>query len=119
MPVEPTTATIDITGIVIAVIGLASTVLTTFLIPYIKAKINKAHTDDEAAKLGNIKAWVKIAVNAAEMIYNTPGSGAEKLDYVMDYIRRLLLSKGITMDEEAIRVMVESAVLELKKNLDD
>jgi hypothetical protein len=59
----------------------------------------------------------KFAVEAAEMIFVGPGRGAEKLDYVMDYITRLLISKGITMDQQQVRMMIESTLLELKNSL--
>ena len=111
--------TIDITQIVIAVIGLIGLVLTGFLVPYLKAKWKTEKEQGENAELYHIKSWIQFAVEAAEMLYHGPGRGAEKLDYVMDYITHLLSSKGITMDQEQIRIMIESTLLELKKSLID
>mgnify|MGYP002767786998 CR=1 FL=1 len=54
---------IDITNVVSAVITLLVAVITTFLIPYLKEKV-------DAEKFEKIKAWTKVAVEAAEMIYN-------------------------------------------------
>lgn len=109
--------TINITKVVIAAIGLCSLILTTIIVPYFKTKIKTGNEETDAAKLRNIKEWVKFAVEAAEMIFVGPGRGAEKLDYVMDYITRLLISKGITMDQQQVRIMIESTLLELKKSL--
>lgn len=108
---------IDITKIIVAVIGLCVLVVTGFIIPYIKAKTNKTNADNDATNRTNIKAWVKVAVEAAEMIFKTPGAGAEKLEYVMNYMTELLKKKGIVMNDQEIRMAIESAVLELKKLL--
>jgi LL-H family phage holin len=114
--VEPTAA-IDITKIVVAAIGLADMVLTGFLIPYIKSKSKYWKEQSEGEQAFNVRSWVKYAVEAAEMLYTGPGRGAEKLDYVIDYITRLLISKGITMDQQQVRMMIESTLLELKNSL--
>ncbi len=94
---------IDLTDIVSAVITLILAIITTFLIPYLKTKI-------EANKFEKIKSWVKVAVEAAEMIYVGTGRGEEKKNYVIQYLN----SKGYTIDTESINNLIESAVLELK-----
>ena len=58
----------DLTNIASAIITLIVAVITTFLIPYLKAKV-------DAEKFAKIKNWVKVAVEAAEMIYNGTGRG--------------------------------------------
>lgn len=95
----------DITNVVSAVITLLVAVITTFLIPYLKEKV-------DAEKFEKIKAWTKVAVEAAEMIYNGPGRGAEKKAYVLEYLN----SKGYKLDSDTIDKLIESAVLELKKS---
>lgn len=109
--------TIDVTKIIVTALGLVGLVFTTFLIPYIWAKIKKTNKEGEATQLYTIKDWVRFAVEAAEMLFKGPGRGAEKLDYVMDYITRLLAEKGITMDQQQVRMMIESTLLELKNSL--
>ena len=94
----------DITNVVSAVITLLVAVITTFLIPYLKEKV-------DAEKFEKIKAWTKVAVEAAEMIYNGAGRGAEKKAYVLEYLN----SKGYKLDSDTIDKLIESAVLELKK----
>lgn len=96
---------IDITNVVSAVITLLVTVVTTFLIPYLKERV-------DAEKFEKIKAWVKVAVNAAEMIYTGVGRGEEKKAYVLDYLNQ----KGYKLDSATIDNLIESAVLELKKS---
>lgn len=95
----------DLTNIASAIITLIVAVITTFLIPYLKAKV-------DAEKFAKIKNWVKVTVEAAEMIYNGTGRGAEKKAYVLNYLKE----KGYTLDLDSIDNLIESAVLELKKS---
>ena len=92
----------DLTPIVNAVITLIAAIVTTFLIPWIKSKI-------DAAKLAQIVEWVGIAVRAAEQIYNESGMGEKKKQYVLDF----LADKGFTLDTNSINAMIEAAVKEL------
>ena len=94
---------VDLTPIISAVLTLIISLITAFLIPYIKAK-----TTDEQFK--TIKLWVQVAVQAAEMLY--VGSGEEKKKYVVDFLN----SKGFTLNTEEIDNLIESAVLELKQS---
>lgn len=95
---------INITPIIVAFIGLLSTIITVVLVPYIRAKT----TAEQRAKA---EQWAKIAVQAAEMIFNEKGMGAEKFAYVEAFLE----SKGIVLDKEILKVVIESAVLELKQ----
>ena len=92
----------DLTPIVNAVITLIAAIVTTFLIPWIKSKI-------DAAKLAQIVEWVGIAVRAAEQIYNESGMGEKKKQYVLDF----LADKGFTIDPNSINAMIEAAVKNL------
>ena len=92
----------DLTPIVNAVIALIASIIPTFLIPWIKSKI-------DAAKLAQIVEWVGIAVRAAEQIYNESGMGEKKKQYVLDF----LASKGFTLDPDSINLMIEAAVKNL------
>ena len=92
----------DLTPIVNAVITLIAAIVTTFLIPWIKSKI-------DAAKLAQIVEWVGIAVRAAEQIYNESGMGEKKKQYVLDFLE----DKGFTLDPNSINAMIEAVVKEL------
>jgi hypothetical protein len=95
----------DLTPIISAALALIMAVITTFLIPYLKTKI-------DANKFDKIKSWVKVAVEAAEMIYAGAGRGEEKKAHVVQYLN----SKGYTLDADSINNLIESAVLELKNS---
>lgn len=95
---------IVITEVIKYAILLVFAVCTTFVIPYIKAKIG-----DE--KFTELQKWVKIGVQAAEMIFKESGMGTVKKEYVIEFLKQ----KGYTLDTETISNLIESAVLELKK----
>lgn len=94
---------VDLTQIIVAVLTLVISLITAFLIPYLKTKVS-------AEQLDTIKFWVNIAVEAAEMIYVGTGRGQEKKDYVVQFLN----SKGFTLNVEEIENLIEAAVLELK-----
>lgn len=94
---------VDLTQVIVALLTLAFSAVSAFLIPYIKAKVSSEQLD-------TIKFWVNIAVEAAEMIYIGTGRGQEKKAYVV----KLLNSKGFTLNPEEIDSIIEAAVLELK-----
>lgn len=87
---------IDLTPIIQAVIALIAALITSKLIPWIKAKT----TNEQQIML---HAAARTLVFAAEQIYGA-GKGKEKLDYVI----RELEKQGFTAD----RNIVEAAVRE-------
>lgn len=62
----------------------------------------KVYRNDEVVK------WVKVAVKAAEQIYNGSGQGKEKFAYVSEWI-----SKKFKVSEIDLKNIIESAVYEL------
>lgn len=94
---------VDLTQIIVAVLTLVISLITAFLIPYLKTKVS-------TEKLDTIKFWVNIAVEAAEMIYVGTGRGQEKKDYVVQFLN----SKGFTLNVAEIENLIEAAVMELK-----
>lgn len=96
---------IDLTPIANAIISLAALLITTFLIPWIKAKVS-------AEKLAEIQKWTTIAVEAAEMLYKESGMGEAKKKYVDNYLK----SKGYTLDQDTIDALIESTVKEMQQN---
>ena len=93
----------DISGIIEAVSALILAVVSTFLIPWLKEKYG-------AQKLAKIQTWVTAAVKAAEMIFDGTGLGEKKKAYV----EKFLHDHGVTIDAQALDVMIEAAVLELQ-----
>jgi len=95
---------IDITQIIVALIGLIGAVITYVLVPFIKSKT-------DATMFAKIQTMVQVAVTAAEQIYTGTGMGQTKKKYVLDFLE----SKGYTVDEDTIDKLIESAVYEMKQ----
>ncbi|WP_129596052.1 phage holin, LLH family [Anaerophilus nitritogenes] len=89
-----------------AVIALIGAVITYIIIPYIKSK-----TTAEQQK--NIKFWVKVAVNAAEQIFQEKSQGQQKKQYVINF----LFKQGIQISMEQLDLLIEATVLELNKDI--
>lgn len=94
----------DITNLVKIILLLLSFIYTAFLVPYLKTKLNEAEQD-------RLRKAVVRGVRAAEMLFDV---GADKYEFVANY----LAEQGFKLDVEEVKVLIESAVLELKKNLE-
>lgn len=93
---------IDLTPIMEAIIALVVAVITAFVIPWLKGKI-------DADKLEQIKLWVTVAVEAAEQLYNGTGRGEEKKAYVVKFLQE----NGFTLDPDSLDKLIEAAVFNL------
>lgn len=98
---------IDITPVMEAVVALVAAIITAFVIPWLKGKI-------DAVKLEKIALWVEVAVEAAEQLYEGSGRGAEKKSYVVEFLN----SKGYTLDPDSLDKLIEAAVFNLSKYLE-
>ena len=90
---------INLQPVISAAVALIAAVITTVLIPYIKGKISQQEYD----KL--IEA-VRIAVAAAEQIFTSPQSGADKKQYVQEF----LAAQGYDVSQQEIDTMIEATV---------
>ena len=95
----------DYTQIISAVIALISALVSAFLIPWLKTRI-------DANKLQTIKTYVEIGVKAAEQLYAAT-DGEEKKAYVINF----LAEHGIRFDVSTIDQLIEAAVLQLHHEL--
>lgn len=92
---------IDITQIVVAVIGLLGLVVTSVLVPLIRTKINAEQWD-------TIYNYAVAAVQAAEIIIGA-GKGAEKFAWAKEYIEAQCKAHGIKIDMDTVQVVIENA----------
>lgn len=95
---------IDVTQIIVALIGLLAAVLTAVAIPWLRAKVGER-------RWVQLETIARVAVQAAEQIFS---GGPSKLDYAMDRAREALAAMGIKFDDATVRAAIESAVLGLK-----
>lgn len=92
---------IDLTPLIEVVIALIAALISTKLIPWIKARA----TAEQQALL---QATIETLVYAAEQLYGA-GTGSTKLDYVVEELEK----RGFTAD----RAQIEAAVLKMSKRL--
>lgn len=93
---------IDITQIVVAVIGLLGIILTSVVVPLIKSKLTNSQWE-------TILNYALAGVQAAEILFNAQGQGEAKLRWVSEYITNQCLAHGIKIDMDTVRVAIENA----------
>ena len=102
----------NITDIAIALIALASAVVTGIVVPLLKAKLDNENNKLTESQLVMLQTFIKTGVYAAEQLF-TSAQGSEKKAYVLN----LLKEKGYEIDDKALDAAVEAAVKELKVEL--
>ena len=97
---------IDITQIVIAVIGLVSAVITSVIVPLVKAKT----TANQQVIIASLS---RTAVLAAQQLYGAE-EGQKKKEYASAYVEQLMKKHGITLSSVEVSTAVEAALKEIK-----
>lgn len=93
---------IDLTKVMLGVIDLCVALATAFLVPWLKANYNEKQRE-------KLAATIDIAVYAAQQLYEH-AQGAEKLEYVKEYLR----ARGYDADTDEICTQIEAAVKIMK-----
>ena len=92
---------LDLTQIVVALIGLLGLVVTSVLVALIKSKL----TD---AQWKMIQTYAIAGVQAAEIIIGA-GKGDEKFVWAKEYIEAQCKAHGIKIDMNTVQVAIENA----------
>lgn len=95
---------IDFTPLAEALVTLAVTAITVFLIPWLREKYGNE-------TLNKARSWVEVAVYAAEKIYGA-GNGPEKLAYA----KKVLEQHNIKLDTDALTALVSAEIKKLEQN---
>ena len=93
---------IDFTELAEAIISLAFTAITLFLIPWLRERYGNEN-------LQKAQSWVEIAVLAAEKIYGA-GRGDEKLAYAENFLEQ----HHIRLDLDTLKAMVDAEIKKLE-----
>ncbi len=93
-------------NMILLCIPAAGAVITGFIIPYMKAKIS-------AVRMDEIIKWVAKAVQAAEVLFDAPGEGKRKREYVIHFIDRMFNSKKTVITKDQIHILLEAAWKEM------
>ena len=97
---------IDITEIAVAIIGLMSAIVTSVIVPLVKAKTNA----NQQIIIGTI---ARTAVLAAQQLYGTE-EGQRKKEYAARYVGQLMKQYNVTASADEISAAIEAALKELK-----
>lgn len=92
---------LDITQIVVAVIGLLGCIITGVVVPLIKSKLTNSQWD-------SVMNYAIAGVQAAEIIIGA-GNGKEKFRKAKEYIEKQCAAHGIKIDADTIQVAIENA----------
>lgn len=92
---------IDVTQIVVALIGLLSVIITSVVVPLIKSKLTDSQWD-------MITKYAIAGVQAAEIIIGA-GNGDKKFEMVSKYIEEQCKAHGIKIDMDTVKVAIENA----------
>ena len=104
----------DVTQIVMMVIGLCVALCTAVVIPALRNKYGQDKIDKTLATIETYMTVAKIAANAAEQMGLTLGwDGQKKLQEALDYAEKKFAEMGITYDEALLRKEIEAAVYEI------
>jgi len=93
----------DLTPLVEAIIALATTAITLFLIPWLRERFGNE-------KLEKARGWVQIAVYAAEKLYGA-GNGDAKLAYAQE----VLAKHKIKLDTKTIMAMIDAEIKKMEQ----
>lgn len=105
--------TIDLTQIIIALIGLLGTILTAYGIPFIKQKTNELKEKTSETTYNTIMSICQTAVYFVEQWYKTC-DGEEKKQHAIEHVQAELAERNLTVDLDLISSYIESEVLKLK-----
>ena len=106
---------VDITPIILAIIALCTVLLTSFVIPKLKAKHPQEEIDKALNQLEVYKNVAMLACRMVEQLY--PGMAQTKFNEARNFMVDYLTKAGIKIDEDQVTAAIESAVLEINKTL--
>jgi len=93
--------------IVSAIITIITALITAYVIPWLKTKINEN-------QMVQINKYIELAVRCANQVY-TPEEWPQKKEFVFDYITEIVNKKfSISLSQEDIDLMIEGIVNEVK-----
>lgn len=103
----------DITKIVVTLIGLLCTIITTFIIPWLNAKIK----NEKVKTAINLIYQVVQAAHELNVTGDLEKIGVSKAEYAWAESKKALAKKNISVDDDELRAYIKSAVTDLRKEI--
>ena len=100
----------DITPVVEALIGLAITLITVFLIPWLKEK----KKSEKLAKVFSVAEQVVYAAWELDITGELVQMGLTKVEYSWNEAKKILAEKNITVDDDELKAYIKSEVAKLR-----
>lgn len=100
----------DITPVMEALIGLAITLITVFLIPWLKEK----KKSEKLAKIFSIAEQVVYAAWELDITGELVQMGLTKVEYSWNEAKKILAEKNITVDDDELKAYIKSEVAKLR-----
>lgn len=91
-----------------AAVVVAVILLVRYAVPFIKARI-------ETSEYDWIIKWAEIAVRSAEQTILGSGTGKDKKAIVTEFLKKLLISKNISLSDEQLDNLIEAAVFAMNE----
>ena len=99
----------DWTQILLAVIALIGGLITALIQPLIAKKMEGVKADLGEKQRRNLDYWMRIFIAAAESLFEGPGLGEKKGEWVMERLRGM----GLRFDAEAVADAITGICREL------
>ena len=98
----------NVFNFVLTLIPVIGAIITYFIVPFIKSSVSEK-------QLAQYKEWAILAVKTAEMLWKESGHGEDKKAYVVKFLNDMFNKNKITITEEQLEVLIESAVKTMKE----
>lgn len=105
----------DITPIVVGLIGVCALAVTIIFIPYLRKKIGQEGINEALATAELIQKYALIAARAVEQMF--PRETEKRLQEATKYFNQQMELIGITLDTDEVRKAIEAAVYEVNREL--
>lgn len=99
-------STIDLTGIILAIIALVVAIAIRYFVPWMRNNLS-------AQQIERLGKFVRIGVFAAEQIFSST-EGRRKKAYVLDFLKK----NGWDVDTSMVDAAIEAGVKEMKIEID-
>lgn len=100
----------DITPVLEALILLVITLVSTFLIPWIKEK----KSSEKLAKVFSVAEQVVYAAWELDITGELVEMGVTKVEYAWEQAKKILAKKKITVDDDELKAYIKSEVAKLR-----
>lgn len=104
---------INITEIIVALIGLLGTIITTFVIPWIKNKSN----NEKLKIVVEIARQVVAAAHELQITGELIEMGMDKATYAWIEAKKALSAKGLVVNDDELKAAIKAEVTNLRKDI--